>query len=79
MADIEDEARELESRGENIATFVGTKRQRIELLERTMADSVRLTRMLTDGLIKLTEQYHELENKLEHARLYGFSRTADDD
>jgi archaellum component FlaC len=72
MDDIENSAKELESVGENIKTFVGTKRQRIELLERTMADSVRLTRMLTDRLI-------ELEDKFEHARLYGFSRTADDD
>jgi archaellum component FlaC len=72
MDDIENSAKELESVGENIKTFVGTKRQRIELLERTMADSVRLTRMLTDRLI-------ELESKIENARLYGSSRTADDE
>lgn len=77
--DTEDYARELESVGENIKTFVGTKKQRIELLERTVSDSVRLTRMLTDELIATKERVSELENKLEHARLYGFHRTAEDD
>lgn len=70
---------ELESVGENIATFTGNHDTRIRLLERTLSDSINLTCQISRMLLDLDTKHRALEDKFEYARLYGFSISAEDE
>jgi hypothetical protein len=91
--DLNVKSQDLANTEESLRIDAGDTHTRIRLLELTLADSVNLTCRISQELIRQIDNAQSmqsmldklnytvtcLEEKLEHYRLYGFSRSAEDE